>query len=216
MRGASAVLALLWLGAMTPDCKGADEDVRRYRVAKAPAPAVPAATASDAGSAATPPTLSASDKPSNVATPPPPKAPPLAWATPEGWTAGAGSSMRLASFVVPLPQGFEGAGDASIVRLGGAAGGLVANVNRWRGQVGLAAATEAEIKALARDGQAPIGPFRAFPIVNPETGQGMLAAVFDDAGATLFVKLTAPAGAVEQLTPAFLAFCASIRKSEAP
>ena len=42
--------------------------------------------------------------------------------------------MRLASFEVPYSTG---SGDLSIMELSGSGGGLEANVNRWRGQIGL-------------------------------------------------------------------------------
>ena len=68
---------------------------------------------------------------------------PFTWVLPEGWEEGKQSSMRLASYNVPLSGG--GVGDFSLVQLGGVAGGVMANINRWRGQIGLGDATPEEI-----------------------------------------------------------------------
>jgi len=66
----------------------------------------------------------------------------LAFDAPEGWTESEGSSMRIASYEVPL-EGFEPA-DFSITSFPGDAGGITANVNRWRQQIGLRPWSESE------------------------------------------------------------------------
>ena len=58
----------------------------------------------------------------------------ISWNVPETWMPSVGHSMRLASFDIPFSKGI---GDLSVVSLGGASGGLTANVNRWRKQIGL-------------------------------------------------------------------------------
>ena len=54
--------------------------------------------------------------------------------------------MRVASFGIS-----EGGrqGDVSVVPMGGMAGGSLANVNRWRGQVGLEPIDEAALPQIA-------------------------------------------------------------------
>jgi hypothetical protein len=118
--------------------------------------------------------------------------------------------MRLASFEVPVEGG---AGDLSVVRLSGDAGGFVANINRWRGQLGLDAAEEADIRQAAKEGTSPLGPFTAVKLANPDGPKGMLAAVYALDGATLFVKLSAPTPAIDGLEQPFLDFCASIAEA---
>jgi hypothetical protein len=61
---------------------------------------------------------------------------PLQYTLPAGWQEKPLSPMRLASFKAIGPNGKEA--DISVVSLPGIAGGLLANVNRWRGQVQLA------------------------------------------------------------------------------
>lgn len=66
----------------------------------------------------------------------------LSWSTPEGWTERAPGAMRAVDFAV----GAEG--ECYLTLLGGDGGGLEANVQRWRGQMGLQPATAEELRAL--------------------------------------------------------------------
>lgn len=74
-----------------------------------------------------------------------PKEAALAFDPPEGWTESEGSSMRIASYQVSL-DGFEPA-DFSIISFPGDAGGITANVNRWRQQIGLRPWKEAQVSS---------------------------------------------------------------------
>ena len=65
---------------------------------------------------------------------------PLTWTTPDGWISVPPSEMRVASFNVTNANGKTA--DVSIVPLAGMGGGDAPNVNRWRGQVGLAPTTD--------------------------------------------------------------------------
>ncbi len=69
----------------------------------------------------------------------------LAFDPPEGWVESDGSSMRIASYEVSL-EGFEPA-DFSITRFPGDAGGIAANVNRWRQQIGLRPWKESQVSS---------------------------------------------------------------------
>ena len=64
----------------------------------------------------------------------------VTWTTPAGWTQVPPSEMRVGSFKITGADGKQA--DVSIVPLPGMAGGDFANVNRWRGQVGLPAAAD--------------------------------------------------------------------------
>jgi hypothetical protein len=69
----------------------------------------------------------------------------LRWAAPAGWEEEAGKGDRVATFRY-------GAGEPrlelAITRLDGDAGGLPANVNRWREQLGLGKVAEADLPKL--------------------------------------------------------------------
>ena len=67
---------------------------------------------------------------------PPPQVDMPTWEPPSHWKPAGPKPMRLASFEVPNPAGAV-PGDISISTFSGAAGGLAANVNRWRNQAEL-------------------------------------------------------------------------------
>jgi len=70
----------------------------------------------------------------------------IKWEVPEGWSAGAASAMRYASFAVAGQNGEKA--DISVSVFGGDGGGDLGNVNRWRSQIGLGAVADAELKSL--------------------------------------------------------------------
>ena len=67
--------------------------------------------------------------------PPPPRKNPWTWQVPSNWKKTKGSSIRLASFSVSAQNGKKL--DISVTSFPGDVGGLLANVNRWVGQIGL-------------------------------------------------------------------------------
>lgn len=69
---------------------------------------------------------------------------PLHWKKPNHWVQNPQSRMRLASFSIN-GQHIKNA-EVSIAVLPGTAGGLTANINRWRGQLELSALNELELK----------------------------------------------------------------------
>jgi hypothetical protein len=62
------------------------------------------------------------------------------WTLPAGWKEDKGRGDRVATLT-------SGDLELSVTKLGGAAGGPLANVNRWRGQLGLSPLAEAELAA---------------------------------------------------------------------
>ena len=126
---------------------------------------------------------------------------------PEGWQAVPPSEMRVASFRV---QGKNGkTADVSVIPLPGLAGNDIDNVNRWRGQVGLAPVTEAELPKLAERVQ--IGGFDGqLYDVGGENAAGektrLLAAMLRREGAAWFFKMTGDSELVGQQKPAFASY----------
>ena len=106
------------------------EDIRVYRVPKEqPQPALAA--------------LDDVHDPVEKATPPV-----LRWNLPDGWEEKPANGMRVGSFAVVKG---EQQADVSIVPLGGAAGDELDNVNRWRGQLALAAFDSTELNRQAQE-----------------------------------------------------------------
>jgi len=70
----------------------------------------------------------------------------LAWQAPDGWVDARTKGLQLANFRV----GPAGEAECYVTVLGGTAGGVAMNVNRWRAQLGLPEASEEEIAALPK------------------------------------------------------------------
>lgn len=110
------------------------------------------------------------------------------WLAPEGWVAvEEARPMRLATYEIPLEGG---AVEVAITRFAGDVGGMLANVNRWRGQIGLPPVTEAELPTLMETFESAAFQGSLFHFEGPE--QHMLAASLFEAGAdqTWFVRVT--------------------------
>jgi hypothetical protein len=172
------------------------EDVTHFRVPKeAPAPP-PSAAASMAGDV--PPAA----RPSGGG---------LRWTLPAGWTESAGGAMRYASFKVPV----KGTVDASVVVLPGPAGGELANVNRWRGQIGLEPLDEAALAAARKTVATKAGPLKVYDFASGGTPRKrLIAGLTELSGNTWFVKLTGEADAVGAARNDFMKLLGSLRVDE--
>ena len=139
-------------------------------------------------------------------------APSVTWTTPGGWTSVPPSEMRVASFKVAGDGGQTA--DVSVVPLPGMAGGDFANVNRWRGQVGLQAAPDDELQSSAQNVEAGSQAAQLYDIAgqNPTTDRPtrILGVIQHRDGTAWFIKMTGDAALVEQQKPAFIAFLQSL------
>jgi hypothetical protein len=137
---------------------------------------------------------------------------PVTWTTPAGWTSVPPSEMRVASFKVADENGQTA--DVSVVPLPGMAGGDYANVNRWRGQVGLQAATDDALQNSAQNVDAGGQPANLYDMSGQNSAGGhstrILAAIQHRDGTTWFIKMTGDAGFVEQQKSTFLTFLKSL------
>jgi hypothetical protein len=142
---------------------------------------------------------------------------PVAWTLPEGFVEGVSrSSMRSLTF----HPGGDTSLDGSIVVLAMDGGGLAANLNRWRGQVGAQALDEAGVAQLPRI--TVLGRECAWMRVEGRFDSGGMggAASIDDAtlfglvcgleGRTVFVKLVVPTDRADAVQDGFLDLCRSL------
>jgi hypothetical protein len=154
----------------------------------------------------------------NAPTPPPiepAQGAPLQYTLPPGWQEKALSTMRLASFSAPGPNGKSA--DISVVALPGMAGGDLANVNRWRDQVKLgpidenALQQEAEhLKANGHD-YLVVDLASPAPIGQPPEKQRIIAAILDENDRSWFIKMTGEEAAVAAQKNAFADFLRSLK-----
>lgn len=166
--------------------------------------------ANDNNSASSPPpnatTATSSQNENNTAQPQ------LQWTLPEGWTEVTPGEMSVASFKVQGQNGAEA--DVSVVPLPGPAGGENANINRWRGQVGLSDATPDELQKTAESIQVGGEPANLYDMAgqssDTSTAKRILGVIQERNGMTWFFKMMGDTSLVEQQKPEFVAFLKSL------
>ena len=131
----------------------------------------------------------------------------LRWTTPAGWEEVPPGTIRVASFKIAGPDGKQA--DVSVVPLPGDAGGDFSNVNRWRGQVGLAPISEVELAKLTEPVEVAGQPAALYE--QPGDSVRILAAIQHRDGTTWFFKMTGDSPLVAQAKPAFVEFLKSLR-----
>ena len=101
--------------------------------------------------------------------------------------------------------------EVSVVVLPGQAGGELANVNRWRGQIGLPAIDEAAQVKLQEHVDAKAGKVTLYDFATKGAGrQRMLVGHLSVAGRTWFIKMVGDAAAVEAAHPDFVKLLKSL------
>jgi hypothetical protein len=190
MHRALACVLVLGLAGCEPE-----PAVRSYTVAKSPsqapapkvAPAMPANPALESQAAA----IGAPTFP----------------ATPAGWTAQDPGAMRKGSWKVAAAGGTA---DLAVTAFPGDVGGRMANINRWRGQLGLAPASpelyDAIAIAMVGDAQGEVVDIRS-----ADGAKATVTVMVAKGGATWFLKLTGDTPAVEASRQALLGFAAATR-----
>lgn len=183
-----ALVAALALGLI--GCDG-EHEIKSYR-----APREPSATPAMASDAPPMPPAAASR---------------VVWDLPEGWTTKPTTqAMRLATFDA-------GGVEVAVTAFPGDVGGDLANVNRWRGQMGLAAVDEAALPGMLRSATptTSAGPVKVSLINIRSTGeppQELAGAIITPGdGQTWFLKATASPDKVAAIMPAFEKLAASFR-----
>ncbi|HNR34561.1 MAG TPA: hypothetical protein PKO36_05240 [Candidatus Hydrogenedentes bacterium] len=143
--------------------------------------------------------------------------PQFEWAAPDAWKPKAGSSMRLANF--SIGDGNEAECYATLLH--GTGGGIEANVNRWRSQMGQPPLTAEEIAALPKvNVLGKASPFVEVSgaytdMAGVEHGNALMYALIVELdGETLFVKMTGPENLLRAEKDHFTAFCQSLKKKE--
>jgi len=142
--------------------------------------------------------------------------PPFQWTAPEGWKPQPRRAMRVVTFVPAAAPGAE----VFVALLGGTAGGVRANLDRWRGQIGTAPLTDAEFGALPRakvlGGTAVFvaveGAYAGMSGGSGASGSMLLGMALERATDMVFVKMTGPAAEVRGEQDRFRAFCESFRE----
>lgn len=193
-------------------CK--DRKITAYRAPKdPPPPAMPAAAGSGNLPADHPPvgpaTGAGGDNMASTAVPT--GSGTLAWTAPASWTAKPLGAMRKGSFSIKGADGAEA--DLSITAFPGDTGGMLANLNRWRGQVGLPPLAEGQVDATIEhfDGDGLHFDVADFAGNAGGTPTRILGAVLSRPGETWFFKLMGPDALVAAQKDAFRDFLRTVK-----
>lgn len=125
------------------------------------------------------------------------------WTVPEGWQQTQPGRMLLASFDLS-----GGSGKVTVSSLGGDAGGLLANINRWRAhQMGLPPATADELKSMVTTAQSTAGEASIVDFANDT--ERMVVVIVPHAGSTWFYKAMGDPAVIGREKDAFVKFALS-------
>lgn len=139
----------------------------------------------------------------------------LKWDTPEGWTRLERNQMR------PVNLGFgpQNEGECYLSMLPNNFGGITANVNRWRKQMGQPDLTEDEVAALPRKTLMGVpgvfievdGAYKNVGEVEAKADYRLIGVIANIGDAGLFVKMVGPKALVEANAAGFEQFVSSLR-----
>lgn len=135
----------------------------------------------------------------------PPATPKLGWNVPSQWRQLQAGQMQIAKFAVPERGGATAEVFVSIFP--NDTGGLLANVNRWRKEIGLAPAEESDLGKVV-SALDPAHP-DAKLVDMTSNNRRLIAAIVPRGGSYWFYKLRGEAAAVTPEKEAFVAFVKS-------
>jgi len=135
------------------------------------------------------------------------------WEVPSGWKEIPGGQFLVAKFV--LTGAANAQASVNVSSSSGDGGGMLANVNRWRNQLGLGSEVEADLAKELQPLELPGGKATLADITGQDakTGQKarLLAVVVPRSGETWFYKLMGDAQIVEREKDAFMKFVQTVK-----
>ncbi len=131
---------------------------------------------------------------------------PLRWKAPDDWETETPGELQIALYKVGE------SGNVSVSKFPGDAGGIPANVNRWREEIGLPPSPDPGGQVISLEA----GGSRAMWFELRGEDNSILAAIVPVNDETWFFKLTTPGSALENIRPAFMELLKSIEIGEKP
>jgi len=133
----------------------------------------------------------------------------ISWELPEGWKLDdKPAPMRFATILVPAePKPLQ----LTVSRFGGDAGGMLANINRWRGQIGLAPVSEEDLPKQIKDVETAGAKASVADMENPHTKQRLIGVILPAGEQTWFFKLTGPSASVAPHKDKLTTFLKSVK-----
>jgi hypothetical protein len=136
----------------------------------------------------------------------------LKWTLPKGWAQTMSGGMRYAT----LKPSVSGRIEASVVVLPGPAGGELANVNRWRGQIGLDPMDESALASARKTLKTKAGTVSVFDFQSEgQKKSRVIAGLTASQGNTWFVKMTGDIDPVAAARTDFIHLLESLRFEDA-
>lgn len=140
------------------------------------------------------------------------------WTVPSDWQALPPSQFLLAEYAVTGTNGAKA--DVNVAEMGGEGGGLAANVNRWRGQLGLPPAGETDFSKSVSTLDIPGGQASLVDLTGTDSKTGkparLVGVILPQNGETWFYKLMGDPDAVAQQKDDFIKFIQSAKYPNAP
>jgi len=189
-----------------------DREITSYQAPKDPAPKIAEAPGGmPPGHPPIDPSSAPADPGAMTGTVPVAQGVELSWTAPANWTPKTPTAMRKASYSVAGEGG--AVGDLAVTAFPGDTGGLFANVNRWRGQVGLPPLAEAEVEASVQHLEVNEFKIVLVDVAGKAGGQPtrLVGAIIPFNGQTWFFKLMGPDAVVTREKPAFREFLNTIK-----
>jgi hypothetical protein len=175
----------------------------------------PAHPAIDGGQAQLPPDhppIGGSSMAAPAGTRAPAGAPKPTWAVPSGWKEVPGGQFLVAKFLLAGAASAQAAVNVSMSP--GDGGGMLANLNRWRTQLGLGPVAEGDLAKAVQPLELPGGKASLADVTGKDAKSGqparLLAVVVPRSGETWFYKLMGNPQLVQQEKDAFLKFVQSV------
>ena len=130
------------------------------------------------------------------------------WQVPAGWKEIDGGQFLVAKFIVSGSDNSQAAVNVSMSA--GDGGGMLGNVNRWRGQLGLGQQSQAEVDKLVTSVNIEGGKAMLVDMSGTDMKSGaktrLVGAIVPKGQQTWFYKLMGPAALVEQQKDTFTKF----------
>jgi hypothetical protein len=135
------------------------------------------------------------------------------WQAPAGWQEVSGGQFLVAKFMLTGAGGVTAA--VNISSSTGEGGGLVGNINRWRGQLGLTSLSDGDVNKLVTTIDVEGGKASLVDLsgTDARTGQPtrLVGAIVPQSGQTWFYKLMGDAKVVESQKDAFTKFVQGVK-----
>lgn len=135
----------------------------------------------------------------------------ISWQLPSDWKQVRAAGMRY--MTITAPDNIE----IAVFSFPDDVGGLLANVNRWRGQIGLEPITEEQLPECTSVLKFENGEGTLVDISNPQRNSArVMAAVLQGGEATWVIRMTGTSEPLEKLKPAFVDFIRTVKIEASP